>query len=233
MNLSNEYLAGFFDGEGCVYFTPNGRVSVNITQKRTAVLYKIKEDFGGAVRSNGRACKCSQWTIGGRKDIKRFLSAILPYSVVKKAEVEIGLEAVDLVRTENFGCMPLTSDEIAERKELSDKLQMVRPTTNYTGKTAAEKEYRNAIKEKNGHRCQMCGKDLRERPLFEQIITSDEKLICRKCHPKRFPPNNLKPIAKETIENAIANSKSLFEACEKLGISRATLYDKRKKFGLV
>ena len=79
----------------------------------------------------------------------------------------------------------------------------------------------------------MCGKDLREGPLFEQIITNDGKLICRKCHPKRFPPNNFKPVSKDEIENAIANSKSLFEVCEKLGVSRATLYDKRKKLGLI
>ena len=231
--LSNEYLAGFFDGEGCVYITPDGRLQVGVTQKNPEVLDVFKKRFGGNIRFKDRAGATYQWTIGAKKDCLIFLNAIYPYSFGKKKEIEVGIKAAERIYGNNLGCCPLPKCEMEERRALREEMQRLRPTTNYRGTLAAEKKYRNAIKEKNGHRCQMCGKDLRGRPLFEQIITSDENLICRKCHPKRFPPNNLKPIAKETIENALANSKSLFVVCDKLGISRATLYDKRKRFGLI
>ena len=95
----------------------------------------------------------------------------------------------------------------------------------------------------HGLTCERCGqtKDnsfdiVQHHKNFDKEDHVNQGLLCRSCHAKihmRKNPNNLKPVSKDEIENALANSKSLYVACEKLGISRATLYDKRKKLGLI
>ncbi len=46
---SNEYWAGFFDGEGAVSITNGLRVSVALAQKNSFVLELAKRQFGGEV----------------------------------------------------------------------------------------------------------------------------------------------------------------------------------------
>lgn len=230
--LSLQYIAGFFDGEGCVHFTPDGRVQVGITQQKPEVLYMIQKQFGGGVRISDRACCTYRWGSHGKKVTKKFLIAILPYSVVKKTEIELGLEAVELIRDNNLGCTGFSLDELEKRKEFAKKLQRLRPTKLYTGKTAKEKEDRQKIKEQADYKCFGCGKNLKSLVPREQIIKKGN-LYCRKCHVSHMTPYQFKSVSKEQIEGALSRSKNMEEARKIVDLSKAQFYHKRKKFGMV
>jgi hypothetical protein len=126
MNLSLEYIAGFFDGEGCItsqlqYITgkyekyPRVSVQITITQKSTIVLNEIQKMYGGTVRLKGSGC--SVLNITGKDKMHKFLTDITPYLVEKKEQAEIALEFVNSIRTENLGCVALDKD-IHEKREL-------------------------------------------------------------------------------------------------------------------
>ena len=95
------YIAGFFDGEGCVsgYILENGypRVKISMGQKRSGVLYWIQE-----ILKMGRICTfkrgdISKLQISGKKNVGRFIDLILPHSIVKKEELIIGQRLNNLV----------------------------------------------------------------------------------------------------------------------------------------
>jgi hypothetical protein len=231
--LTDEYIAGFFDGEGCIYINPVGRVGVSITQKKPEVLKMISEKYGGSIRLHDRACATFKWEVSSRKEMLFFLKRILPYTVVKTEEIQIGIQAAILIREDNKGSRSLSVEKTNRRQELRQELQNIRPTTKFCNRIASETRKRNRIKKLFEYTCSVCLKDLSGEDAFNQIITKENKLVCRKCNPRSMTPNNLKPITKEEIIKAIESTKNLFAACKSLGICRATLYDKRKKFDLI
>lgn len=91
--LSNEYIAGFFDGEGCIHLTPNGQCRIYVTQKNPEILYLIQAQFGGGVNRNG---DCYHLQLTKKELMLTFLRAIQPYSVVKRGKVEIAIQFVEL-----------------------------------------------------------------------------------------------------------------------------------------
>lgn len=107
MAIGWEYIAGFFDGEGCVY-RHQGRVSIAIYQARrnNRVLRAIR----AFVLSEGIAChlnhthprtdcfkptRMSVIQIRAVESAKTFLRAILPHLHVKKAKVKAALAHLD------------------------------------------------------------------------------------------------------------------------------------------
>src|SRR5579859_4067102 len=89
--VNPEYLAGFFDGEGCV--STNGRASggyltVTIANSHLPILEVIKDQFGGSIsrRSSGSYTV----TLSTRK-AKAILEYMLPYLVIKKDVAEAGI----------------------------------------------------------------------------------------------------------------------------------------------
>ncbi len=227
--VDNKYWAGFFDGEGYVTINKVGGVVVGISQKRAEVLGLMIEQFGGTI-SNNHGPETSAWRTGQADEVKNFLSMIYPHSIVKREEIEIGLKAAELIRRNNQGCVPLTFAEMEDRMKLRDELQALRPKKTFTKIASKIKIERDAIKDQHDHKCSMCREDLRGTNLSFQII-SDGKLICRRCHCRRLP-REVKHVSKESIENALASTSNLDEACAILGINRSSLYKKRMKHGL-
>ncbi len=223
------YWAGFFDGEGYVTINKVGGVVVGISQKRAEILDLAVKQFGGTI-SNEHGPGTSVWRTGQADEVKNFLSLIYPHSIVKIEEIEIGLKAAELIRRNNQGCVPLTFSEMEDRMNLRDELQALRPMKTFTKIASKIRIERDAIKEQCGHKCSMCGEYLKGTSPFYQII-SDGKLFCRKCHGRRHQ-HELKPVSKESIENALASTNNLDEACAILGINRSSLYKKRMKYGL-
>lgn len=86
------YVAGFFDGEGCVGASQDHgtyRLRVAVTQKRPEILHLLKCRYGGNVYgpySDG----CCKWHIGGDGAVI-FLQDILPYLCIKGAVARVGL----------------------------------------------------------------------------------------------------------------------------------------------
>ena len=89
MGLSLEYIAGIFDGEGCVSTNgARGYLFVHIACSNDTVLTGVSELFGGCIstRANGN----KTWT-ATTQSAKRFLVAILPYLIIKRQVAEVGI----------------------------------------------------------------------------------------------------------------------------------------------
>jgi hypothetical protein len=98
--LSKEYIAGFFDGEGCIRIhvikssraRPQYQLEASISQKRREVLDLVSAQYGGVVRKERQGKYiCYRLTLSGLAS-EKLLRDILPYMVVKKKEAETALE---------------------------------------------------------------------------------------------------------------------------------------------
>lgn len=87
------YIAGFFDGEGCVNWrTDNRRARLIITQKDRAQLEAIHEMTGiGRLRAQPHSGKVGEtyyrYEIGAQREVVQFVRAILPYAILKRPKL--------------------------------------------------------------------------------------------------------------------------------------------------
>ncbi len=98
--MSWQYIAGFFDGEGCIChsISNNGykRYDISMSQKPIKVLkiiriFLLRHDIESKIHKD----KCTGVhvvTISGRINKAMFLNRILPYLIVKKDKAEECLE---------------------------------------------------------------------------------------------------------------------------------------------
>lgn len=116
--MNDAWLAGFFDGEGCITTQsvkikgkydnfPRVNMQIIITQKDRTVLDEIQKEFGGKVYSKGDGSKCSNLKIVGKQKMKTFLLSIYPYSKCKKEQIELALKFIETIREENLGCVAM------------------------------------------------------------------------------------------------------------------------------
>lgn len=92
MRLSPEWLAGFFDGEGCVRskYTSGGYLQVrcSISQKDREILETIQQQLGyGRIYSK---VTCYSLEISKKAEVMHFIRLIYPHSVVKKRQLHVG-----------------------------------------------------------------------------------------------------------------------------------------------
>lgn len=98
---------------------------------------------------------------------------------------------------------------------------------------------REELIKENGFKCVKCGKEGNSYQIVAHHITfnnqdhSEQELLCRACHCRLHHSNEKKPLTREQIDGAIKSSPNLFEACKELGLNRSSLYQKRRKLGLV
>lgn len=113
MSVSNEYWAGFFDGEGSVqperYRSKihNEKfivgIKVIVTQKEPMVLCLMEKQFGGRVfvRSvktpNGVRTSIGRWQCGKAPEVLNFLKAIQPFVLIKSIEIGIAIELIEAI----------------------------------------------------------------------------------------------------------------------------------------
>ena len=120
--LDRRWLAGFFDGEGCVYLQSMKRVnrqlpryalSIHLTQNDKAILDEVQKEFGGTVyQHSGR--KCYRWRVVSRNALD-FLLAIYPYSILKRDQINLAIEIAKSIRTENIGNVSM-GEEVNDRR---------------------------------------------------------------------------------------------------------------------
>jgi hypothetical protein len=135
--MTDEWLAGFFDGEGCIsgqlQFVPtkyikHPRISlqVSITQKDRGILEQIKKKYGGVIyaKKSGHPCWHLRWL--GKKEMGRILHILAPYVICKKEQVLLALKFVDTLRDENLGCEPLPNYIHSERRGIYDDLRQLK-----------------------------------------------------------------------------------------------------------
>ena len=89
--MSIQYLAGFFDGEGSLFYKHKNHrakpvLCMNIAQQNTEVLYKIKETYRGVYEKPYGKNHVSYWRTTD-KNARNLLKRMLPYLIVKKDKV--------------------------------------------------------------------------------------------------------------------------------------------------
>jgi len=97
------YMAGFFDGEGCIFIyrktDGNYQFCCTVTQTIRWILELFKFNFGGSIHITGNKKRykdmgwhvCWEWKIGDQKALS-FLKTILPYLVLKKGEATVAVK---------------------------------------------------------------------------------------------------------------------------------------------
>jgi len=149
------YLAGFFDGEGCVGIyqrsagnsgpgakNPNISALLSICNTNFAVLQHIVNSCGGWVTTLPRKCapklnggarqKQWRWSAGPR-ETAHILAAILPYLIVKRDQAELALqfhrsvlEYMHRPHPGHNGKPALTKEEVQRRFALADKMKAMK-----------------------------------------------------------------------------------------------------------
>lgn len=113
MNISNEYIAGFVDGEAYIglikkksnkcklgyYYKPN--VKVTQRTKNAYVLKLMMEKYGGYLTTKlhspvSNQCDIDVWEISSRPSVSKLLNDIKDYSVVKKDVINLLIEFMSL-----------------------------------------------------------------------------------------------------------------------------------------
>lgn len=112
MKISDEYLAGFLDGEGYLglmrrrgktdYGERHGYyAAVKTAQKEqdAKLIYAIHQQYGGYIqikKANGTSQQAVCWETKGKLKVAEFLPKIIPYMIVKKEQAELLLEFCQL-----------------------------------------------------------------------------------------------------------------------------------------
>lgn len=118
------YIAGFFDGEGCVthqWRNNSPSISLRFAQKNPKVLEHIQGILGcGKLYPHGAS---GSWVLGifGKDEIRRVIKIIYPYSKVKKRQLYIAYAICTL--TNKRGNKILSQYKRDKRFELVNELK--------------------------------------------------------------------------------------------------------------
>lgn len=93
------YLAGFFDGEGCIYSSKTTKKAIpslglQVTNTHPDVIEQFKQRFGGFITKSVRETPRKTayiWWLSGEKASEALIE-LLPYLVVKKNQALLGIE---------------------------------------------------------------------------------------------------------------------------------------------
>lgn len=131
--FSLEYLAGFFDGEGCITTRgyerterekrPTIRPAVVVTNTNLAVLSEFKRRWNGQIYTRKALPNhqtCYSWDLGRFALTEKFLLDLLPFLVVKRAQAELMLQ---LCARRQIGRQRLSGEEIQFREGLRLQIQ--------------------------------------------------------------------------------------------------------------
>jgi hypothetical protein len=96
------YIAGFFDGEGCItlYINPSGYpcVHVSMANNNKSILEWIKSTFEGSIRPTGVLVSGRCWALSfNHQQAIPFLEAIRPHIRRRRDKVDIALAICRLV----------------------------------------------------------------------------------------------------------------------------------------
>jgi hypothetical protein len=145
--LSLAYVAGLFDGEGCIYIgalaigrdrkTPQYFLNVLISNTFLPVLKKVRSQFGGSIHQQREGIY--QWVASGRLALP-FLRALLPHLQIKRKQAEIGIAFCAHLQDPSYhhGGRPTTLENLQLRESLRHALQAERKIRYNEGGRAKE-----------------------------------------------------------------------------------------------
>ena len=125
------YIAGFFDGEGCIFpHIPDGAVHLVISNTKTQTIYEIQKRLGGSIKHYKKTNKPEektvyQWGIYNQKGCLNALKRLYPYLIQKKEQAGIAIELLEgIPKGIRGGHNPeLRIKEMERRKPLLAKLK--------------------------------------------------------------------------------------------------------------
>lgn len=129
------YLAGLFDGEGCVFISrkkstgvnPSYGVSVSISNCHRGILELLRRAYGGYVKHYNETRPNQRdwftWQLSGGKMAASFLTAIRPYSIIKAEEIDLALEFALRVTPKTSR---LTDQEVSVREGYKTQLSALK-----------------------------------------------------------------------------------------------------------
>lgn len=146
--LDIRYIAGLFDGEGCVHIPVQRRVDLRVPNygiravfclTNREVIEKIAEQYGVRFCKMNKNAANKNWAdayqvqICGNKAAKLFLE-ILPYSIVKRQCIEIALKLQDdIVRYRRRDWMRFNAQEMQSVIEYREGLRLQLKALNARG----------------------------------------------------------------------------------------------------
>jgi hypothetical protein len=97
MNLSLEYIAGLFDGEGYITVNKNKKTFIpiiGIKMNGFNLLKKLNTEFGGYFYQRKKYINrpLTEWTLRGAFQVIPFLKKIEPFLIIKKEQAQLCLE---------------------------------------------------------------------------------------------------------------------------------------------
>jgi len=122
--LERAYLAGLFDGEGCIsYFNQTGTPLLKIVLQMCSqeVVAWIQDIFPGSFREILREGHpiCYRWEISKKEALKSFLEMIQPYARVKRKLVSLGLQFTDTIGDSR---RPISDENLYIRYRIIDEI---------------------------------------------------------------------------------------------------------------
>ena len=134
--MDNSYIAGFFDGEGCVSIKRTGgsgnylQVVAQIINTDIDILKKFKEKFSGNIhvmyRTKPNHKTGYTWKVAS-KSAYEFLLAIYPYAIIKRDRIKLALEFQERIVNKNGlrDKCHLTNDERLLRLGLREQMLLL------------------------------------------------------------------------------------------------------------
>lgn len=143
ISLTNDdrlYLAGFFDGEGCIGVYANGRkdgynLSVQITQNKTKdstpLLKLILKEFGGSLSDTSK--KAWIYQCSGEKAV-RFLKFLMPALRLKREQAQMAVDwhinRESINRNDEGRILPRSRNQFQIDREVSTELKRLKREVN-------------------------------------------------------------------------------------------------------
>lgn len=140
--LSDQYVAGLFDGEGCIciqkVWVPGKyekycrtRMRIFITTTNLPVIKLLQKWFGkgnfsekGSLKNGWKAAY--DWRLNSKKDMIDFLNRIKDHVVIKREQVQLALQFCDTLRDKSGCGKPLTKTEHGLREVIYQRFWLLR-----------------------------------------------------------------------------------------------------------
>lgn len=137
--IDPNYVAGLFDGEGCVRVNKLRRsygeyfnIEVSIANSFLPILEEIKKEFGGRInKHSGTNFPVYKWSASGSEALK-FFSEITPYSKIKHEQLIVANEFTIRCQTNKYHWPnnPMPEEERQYRNQCFIKLQQLKRISN-------------------------------------------------------------------------------------------------------
>ena len=153
--ITIQYIAGFFDGEGSIFIAWNSRgtlrLGLSFTNTNLEVLNQIKDFFGdgcGYITISSRRPQyklCYTLTIRRKESLRRVITSMYPYLIVKAEQADIALDFLD---TSSISGISMTQEVKNKRIACWERLgdRTCKPRINYNKQNVVPVQ--NNLKEK-------------------------------------------------------------------------------------